>query len=559
MHIDTHEVWRHEHSIDLTATEFNLLRHLLENARRVISKSELIDNVWGYGFSGRPQHRRDLHQLPAQEDRRGRARAHPHHPTSGLHPPVAQRRVSLQRRLVAVMSILLVVGLLVADVVTYVSVRSFLYGRADDTLASSEALAFNYVAYATDAHRRRCRQADLSRHVSPDVYVLIINHTGKVVISRPSGSPARPDPAPLAVRLDPGAAGARHRRAHVRPLRRHLPPQSRTRWSSGAGATRTGAYRAVAVERAPGHHVRGPLAQPHQRHAGLAAPGRGAGQPRRPRHHGGARPVAVRRDLRPLREMAETADAIASGDLGRRVPEETPTTEVGRLGTALNEMLTQIEEAFAEKSASEERLRQFVADASHELRTPSDLHQGLRRAAAPGRVLRRGRHPQGAAAGRGGGDPHGGPGRGPPPPGRAGSGPAAADRNRSISTASAPTSSTTATPSITRTSWTMAPGREVVVLGDAERLTQVAHNLVRNALAHTPPGSLGHGVHRRPRGAWASSGSPTTGPGIDPALAAARLRPLLRGAIPGRTGLGHRAGAGHRARHRRGPRVARPR
>ena len=68
--------------------------------------------------------------------------------------------------------------------------------------------------------------------------------------------------------------------------------------------------------------------------------------------------------------MAGTADAIASGDLTRRVPEGRPGTEVGRLGSALNEMLAQIEEAFAEKSASEERLRQFVADASHELRTP---------------------------------------------------------------------------------------------------------------------------------------------------------------------------------------------
>ena len=54
MHIDTHEVWRQEHPIDLTATEFNLLRHLLENGRRVISKSQLIDNVWGYGFAGDP-------------------------------------------------------------------------------------------------------------------------------------------------------------------------------------------------------------------------------------------------------------------------------------------------------------------------------------------------------------------------------------------------------------------------------------------------------------------------------------------------------------------------
>ena len=52
MHIDTHEVWRRERPIELTATEFNLLRYLLENARRVMSKSEILDNVWDYGFNG---------------------------------------------------------------------------------------------------------------------------------------------------------------------------------------------------------------------------------------------------------------------------------------------------------------------------------------------------------------------------------------------------------------------------------------------------------------------------------------------------------------------------
>src|SRR5262249_28537543 len=46
------------------------------------------------------------------------------------------------------------------------------------------------------------------------------------------------------------------------------------------------------------------------------------------------------------------------------------TTEIGRLGGALNAMLGQIEDAFAERSASEARLRRFVSDASHELRTP---------------------------------------------------------------------------------------------------------------------------------------------------------------------------------------------
>jgi two-component system OmpR family response regulator len=54
MNVDTHEVWRDEISIELTATEFNLLRYLLENARRVISKSELLDNVWGFEFRGDP-------------------------------------------------------------------------------------------------------------------------------------------------------------------------------------------------------------------------------------------------------------------------------------------------------------------------------------------------------------------------------------------------------------------------------------------------------------------------------------------------------------------------
>jgi two-component system OmpR family response regulator len=51
---DVHEVWRQGVLVDLTATEFNLLRYLLENARRVLSKSEIVDNVWGYEFDGDP-------------------------------------------------------------------------------------------------------------------------------------------------------------------------------------------------------------------------------------------------------------------------------------------------------------------------------------------------------------------------------------------------------------------------------------------------------------------------------------------------------------------------
>src|SRR6185312_9031288 len=78
----------------------------------------------------------------------------------------------------------------------------------------------------------------------------------------------------------------------------------------------------------------------------------------------------VRLGLRPLSRIEVTAGQIAAGDLSRRVSPATSKTEVGRLGLALNAMLERLEQAFTARSASEERLRQFLADASHELRTP---------------------------------------------------------------------------------------------------------------------------------------------------------------------------------------------
>ncbi|MBO0687764.1 MAG: HAMP domain-containing histidine kinase, partial [Candidatus Dormibacteraeota bacterium] len=78
----------------------------------------------------------------------------------------------------------------------------------------------------------------------------------------------------------------------------------------------------------------------------------------------------VRLGLRPLDRMAATASRITAGDLAVRVADSDPRTEIGRLGAALNVMLSGIEEAFRQRQASEDRLRRFVADASHELRTP---------------------------------------------------------------------------------------------------------------------------------------------------------------------------------------------
>jgi two-component system, OmpR family, sensor kinase len=85
----------------------------------------------------------------------------------------------------------------------------------------------------------------------------------------------------------------------------------------------------------------------------------------------------VRIGLRPLRAVEATAAAIAAGEMDQRVPGAEANTEVGRLARALNVMLGRIQSAFGQRDAteaelreSEGRMRQFVADASHELRTP---------------------------------------------------------------------------------------------------------------------------------------------------------------------------------------------
>jgi two-component system OmpR family sensor kinase len=102
----------------------------------------------------------------------------------------------------------------------------------------------------------------------------------------------------------------------------------------------------------------------------------------------------VRRSLRPLNRVAATAQQVSQLQLDRgevalamRVPpaDADPVSEVGRVGQALNHLLDNVDGALVARQASETKLKQFIADASHELRNPLASIRGY------GELTRRGR------------------------------------------------------------------------------------------------------------------------------------------------------------------------
>ena len=80
--------------------------------------------------------------------------------------------------------------------------------------------------------------------------------------------------------------------------------------------------------------------------------------------------TVVRTALRPLDRMSALARRISGGTRGRRLRPTKPGTDMGRTAVAFDDMLDALETAETQAQAAEEQMRQFLADASHDLRTP---------------------------------------------------------------------------------------------------------------------------------------------------------------------------------------------
>jgi two-component system OmpR family sensor kinase len=261
--------------------------------------------------------------------------------------------------------------------------------------------------------------------------------------------------------------------------------------------------------------------------------------------------LVIRRTLRPLHRVATTAARVAelplsSGEvrLAERVPpaDTDPHTEVGQVGSALNRLLDHVEQSLAARQASETQVRQFVADASHELRTPvasirgyaelvrrqgsevpDDVGHALRRIESEGvrmsglvdDLLLLARLDAGREL-------------------------AAEDVDLTALLVDAVSDAHAAGPGHR---WRIEqPGAAVVVPGDPSRLHQVVANLLANVRTHTPEGTTATARLSVSEG-WAVLQVEDDGPGIPPALQGSVFERFARGdssrsRTAGSTGLG---------------------
>ncbi len=230
--------------------------------------------------------------------------------------------------------------------------------------------------------------------------------------------------------------------------------------------------------------------------------------------------VVVGVGLKPLVAVEDTAEAIAAGDLSRRVPDGPPGTEVGRLSTSLNAMLGQIESSFSAREAGERRLRRFVADAGHELRTPLTSIRGY------AELYRQGAIAEPAAQARA-------MSRIESEAERMGHLVddllllARLDQQRPLERV--PVDLSTIARDAVADARVRDPGRsiaidvpsaDVVVTGDPDRLRQVLDNLLGNALVHTPPATSVSLSLGQPAGGQVELAVRDEGPGLTPEQAA---------------------------------------
>ena len=277
-------------------------------------------------------------------------------------------RMTLRARLTALAVLLVLFGLAAAGIATHIALQSFLAHRVDQEFGPAETAALHY---ATDRDADSPSRQALDNVLPLNSYVVAILPSGRLLRPHFHGhGNVTAELAELAVKAPLGISsedGYRVRVVSAAAVEREVSRGSQSGGAGGGGQQPQqqpfpiphGTRLVIAISTSEMNSTLGRLDRV-ELIIGLIVVAVA----------GGLAWALVRVEMRPLTRIEDTAAAIAAGDLSRRVDAGAPGTEVGSLGESLNAMLAQIEAAFEERRASENRLRRFVADAGHELRTP---------------------------------------------------------------------------------------------------------------------------------------------------------------------------------------------
>ncbi len=374
----THEVRRAGELLDLSPTEFALLRYLIINADRVVSKAQILDHVWQYDFRGDMgivetyisylRKKVDAFEPPLIHTVRGvgyRLRMPPKQSMRSRTLRVDWANSSLRNRLTIGVLVLSAIGFVGAGVGSQALLRNYLIHQVDDQLLS--------VIAGTE---ERLDRAGIARDADDDDQP-----------STQTVTPLNRVPTSISVTvLDPfgnlvgGIGGDFNSNQITDYVKGLLPGQVAAYGSKPFTIEAPGADFRVATTVLPSS-------------LGSVIVAQSLADFDKTTHQiavvfliiGGlvllfiafASRQVIKVGMRPLERIEETAEKIAAGDLSARLDNYEPDTEVGRLSTSLNIMLSRIEEAFDARMRSEDKLRRFVADASHELRTPLTAIRGF--------------------------------------------------------------------------------------------------------------------------------------------------------------------------------------
>lgn len=340
-------VWRGDVPLALTTREFEVLEFLARRTGTVQSKAEILAGVWDFRLRGRPQHRRGVRPSPAAQG--GRALRRPHHrdgPRRGLPPGRGVTPAPRPGRWPGVRSvrfrITLAATVAVAVVLVLAGIGLVLAQRRSLTRSLEESLTQEAEAIIAGAEVGEVPEVLDPAGDDDTVAQVVVGSTGDVVASTPNVEgrtrlvAASPPPFSSSTAIESVLEDGDRFLIVTRPV-----PSTSAPLVVSVGAPLDDVADATSAL-ARSMLLAGPLVV-----ALLAA----------------LVWWLVGRTLRPVEAIRAEVSEIGGSDLHRRVPVPPGDDEVTRLARTMNDMLARVE-------SSAGRQQRFVADASHELRSP---------------------------------------------------------------------------------------------------------------------------------------------------------------------------------------------